>query len=229
MTDFPERLTVLGVRPTDSTLSVELSRFVPPTADAIYWPAFERPSRGVLARAFLCNPPVALVVLLAQALRRYRYGSELPAAEAVPPVAQREHVELVELDVAPLDRVRRQGRFWTAAAWAITALVAVAVALLALRGDLLAVGVASVCPPLVLGYVLAHAGDHLQRQADRIATAAIDTARSEGHRQVVVVVRERLVPGVAERAKDRGVVVDERHVSAQLAAEPSGAPERQRR
>lgn len=267
----PERLTVLGVEPTDGRLATELWRFVPAEADAVYAPSFAAPSLAALARTALRNPPVALYLGFALALHRVRRDGPLPAAEAVEAAAQRRNAEFVRLDAEPLDRVREQGPQWTLAAWIVVAVAVLALGLLAiafgagdalslgsvgdalgpiadafgpiadaldlgsgdevplgLREQVLAVGIAAISPPLTVGFVLAHAGAHVERQDERIATAVLEAAERDGHAHPAVVVPVRHLPGVAERAKDRGVPANERDVGAQLAVEPTtaGAPSR---
>lgn len=217
----PDRLTVLGVRPSDSRLEAELWRYVPEAADAIYRPRFDAPSRSDLALGTLLNPPTLAYVLLLLAIRRYRDGSPLPATVAIESLAARRPVPVHDLGVDPLDGILDQGPLWTIGAWATTLLVAGAASLAALDPTTLSVSAALVTLPLAASFVLAHAGAHLERRDDAIATAALHEARQSGHARPVLIVQERHVPGVSDRAKDRLVSTESRTVSSDLAADGS--------
>lgn len=240
MTSEIEQLTVLGVRPSDSRLEAELWRYVPEDADAIYRSRFAAPSDRRLVLGALANPPVLATLALWLPIRRYRAGcplsaslvpwlaggrqratSPLPATAAVESLATQRAVPIVDLDVDPLDGVLDQGPTWTVAAWATTLLVAGATALAAIDPTPLTVGVALLSLPIAIGFVLAHAGAHVQRRDDAIAAAAFDTARRSGHSHPVVIVRERHVAGVSDRAKDRLVPTEARTVSSELTADAS--------
>lgn len=240
MADDPDRLTVLGVRPSDSRLQAELWRFVPDEADAIYRPAFADPSNRSLLAGALSNPPVLAMLVLWLAIRRYRAGwplssallfwastersrsgAQLPATAAIESLAAKRALPVVSLDVDLLDGILCQGPVWTGAAWATTLLVVGAAVLAVLDPTVLSVAVALVALPLVIGFVLAHAGAHVERRDDAIAAAAVREARRAGHSHPVVIVRERHVPGVSDRAKDQFVPTESRTVSSDLTADAS--------
>lgn len=221
MSIAPERLTVLGVRPSDARLRAELWRFVPDEADAIYRPTFFLPTPRRLAVAALLNPPVLAFLVLAVLGRQIHAGSPPPATAAVESVAEERGLPIEQLDVDPVDGILEQGPWWTTAAWVTTGLVVGAATLAVLDPTVLSVAVAFVTIPLTASYVLAHSGAGLQRRDGELAATVLRTARESRHRHPVVVVRERHVPGIADRAKDRLVPTDSRTVSTQLTADAS--------
>ena len=221
MTVDLDRLTVLGVRPTDSRLQGELWRFVPDEADAIYCSDFGAPSGRSILRGLGRNPPVVLGVLALLLFSRYHHGPTPPAERAVEALAYDRRLELVELPVDPLDRVLEQGPVWTAVGWLSTVLIVAVVALLVVQPGPLSVLVAFTAVALVVGIVLIHAGMHVQRRDDAITTALLEAARRERHRRPVVVVRERHVPGVSDRTKDQLISTETRTVSTDLTADAS--------
>lgn len=221
MSTAPDRLTVLGVRPSDARLRAELWRFVPDEADAIYRPAFRAPTPRRAALAALLNPPVAARLAAAGLVERYLSGSPPPATEAVESAAKERGLPVEALDVDPVAGLLDQGPLWTVGAWVVTGLVLASVALAALDPAVLSVATLVIALSLTASYVLAHAGADLQRRDGELAAAALRTAREAGDRHPVVVVREPHVPGVADRAKDELVPTESRTVSTQLTLDAS--------
>lgn len=216
--DRIDRLTVLGVDPDDARLGGELWRYVPDEADAVYRTRFEDPRPAALVRVAFANPPVAATVLALVALRR---GRSPRASAAVTALGEERSIPVVELDLDPLGGVAGQGWPWTLGAWVATgAFLATTLALVLVPGPLTA-ALAFVSVPLAAAYVLAHGGAHIRRRDAAIAAAVLDRAARAGHDRPVLVVRERHVPGVADRAKDRRVPTHERTVSTELTADAS--------
>lgn len=215
-----ERLTVLGVDPHDARASAELWRFVPEDADAVYRPRYSTPGAGRTLRAAVRNPPVTAVVLASLAYRSLRSGDDPPATGTASEIASRAGDETL-LDVDPLDGVFDQGAWWTLGAWIATLSTAAAVVALVLGPATVTVLFALVVAPLVASYVLAHGGAQIQRRDRTIFDALRAHAARRGHDRPVVIVRERHVPGVADRAKDALVETDARRVSTELAVDES--------
>lgn len=216
-----DRLTVLGVDPDDARLSAELWRFVPDDADAVYRPRFADPPAGAILRAALVNPPVTVVVFALLAVRRVRRGPDPPVSTATEEIAADLGLASTVLDVDPLDGVHDQGLWWSLGAWVTTAVVVGVAAAVAIDLGPVTLLLAIVALPLAASYVFAHGGAHIQRRDTAIFGATVERAVQGRHQRPVVVVRERHVPGVADRGKDALVDTDAWTVSSHLTADES--------
>lgn len=218
----PSELTVLGVDAHDPRLHTELHRYVPGDADALYLLAIPPTELAVddVIRAGLYNPPATGAALVLRGWRS-RAVPSLQSAAAVSDVGANRDLPVHELSVGGFAQIPRQRPPWTVSAWALTALVVFTAVALLVSFGVPSVVLAMIVAPLVVSFVLAHAGAHLRIRDAAILSAVRTRAASDHIDHPVVVVPERHAHGIADDAKDEFIEATARTVSTDLTADES--------
>lgn len=222
------RITVLGVETGDPRALVELARWTPADATALYRvPSLA--SRARRERTSRSNPPGVLVSSLGRVRgsRAERGG----LADVVEAAAAELDVPIRVLDPATDAGVVPRNRWWTVGAWAVTVLAAAvpiaAVAAVLLRGGLLLAAVATLAAiaaaALLVGFALAHEAAGIRR-GDAAAAALIARDVPDDENRPVVVVPARNAAGVAAALRDRGIDAGARRVTAGVEPDAAARP-----
>jgi len=224
-------ISVVGVDPTDRRAVAELPRWVPADATALYRVRPEdRPSAIDVNPA--TNPP-GLLLAVARRLRGTRVDPST-LGESVEAAAGECGVPVRNLEGRPVRPSVPRSRWWTAGAWAVTALgvgaLLAAGILLALAGEQVAGGllVASFSVLLVIGagarlvgFALAHEAAGIRR-ADASIAAQIAAGVDPSETRPVVVLPARNAAGVAAVLREHGVDAEARIVAP--GSEPDAGP-----